>query len=714
MPRRRIPQALRALIITIVVGGVATGACLAALIPGATTLAESTYFQSDKLKDLSSLAQRSTIFDSQGNAIALLGLENREPAELQEVPEILQNAVVAVEDQTFWENRGVDFNGTLRAFLTNLTEGGIVQGGSTISQQLVKNRILTAKKNINRKVREIVLAVRLNEKFSKREILEQYLNTVYFGQGSYGVKSAVERFFLTDSGQTAFGLPVLRPKQLFEVTIGEAALLAGLISNPEGNNPFVYPDRAALRRELALENMVDEGYITQEQADAAKLEPLPTQKPVAELRPRDSWSEEVQDRLFNDPMFSVLGDTVKERQNRVLTGGLKIYATLDPKMQEDAKRAMAEGLATSKAGFTGALVAIDPRNGFVKAMVAGPGFTDSQYNIATSPIGRQSGSTWKVITLAAGLESGFSPADMVDGSSPCEFKVWGRTQNAGEGSSGMQTIRNATRNSTNCAYARMELAVGLERVMATARDMGITQDTLKPILTLTLGAVETTPLEMATVAATIANQGVHHDPTFVSRIVAPDGEVVFDAEDIPGEEAISKEAANCEIDILRGVISGGTGTNAQLGGRPVAGKTGSTDNLADANFLGFTPQLATFIWHGFPDARVPGAGFGGQIPAGIFRRFMNAALAGQPAQPFPPSGPFCARSAAFITEGGRVATFNGLLPGQAPTTLVPPTVSVNPTTTTRSPASTRPPASTTTTTACVDTDLITPGCQPAP
>jgi penicillin-binding protein 1A len=672
---RRLPQAIRALIITTVIGGVAIGAGLAALIPGADLVANGSYYESTKIGELSELAKRSTILNADGGTIAVLGLENREPVDLDQVPEIVQNAVVAVEDQTFWTNDGVDLNGTLRAFIKNLTEGGIVEGGSTISQQLIKNRILSNKRDINRKIREIILALQLNEKFSKREILEQYLNTVYFGQGSYGVKAAVERFFLIN---TPFG-PV-PSTELANVTVGQAALLAGLISNPEGNNPFVDPEKARVRRALALENMVNEEYITQEQADAANLEPLPDPalKPPAELRPRTSWGEEVQDRLLNDPMFAVLGDTPKEREEKVLTGGLKIFATLDPKLQNDAQAAIDSVLPSGKAGFTASLVSIDPRNGFVKAMVAGPGFEASEYNIATSYPGRQSGSTWKVITVAAGLESGFSPNDMVDGSSPCEFKQYGRTVNAGEGSPGMQTFRAATANSTNCAFARMELGAGFPRVMDTAAKMGITQNTLIPILTLTLGTVETTPLEMATVSATIANNGVHHKPTFVSKIVAPDGEVVFDAKNLVTNQAISKDAATCTIDLLRGVISGGTGTSARLNNRPAGGKTGTTDNQADANFLGFTPQLATFVWHGSPLARVPGAGFGGGIPARIFKRYMDAALTGEPVIEFPPPGPFCSRPAAFITENGRVATFNGLLPGQTTiSTQTPPTVVIN-------------------------------------
>jgi membrane peptidoglycan carboxypeptidase len=673
---RQVPGAARALITTIVIGGVAVGACLAALIPGAAQLVKGHHYTSDRIGDLKTLAQRSTVFDAQGNVIAVLGLENREDVPLDQVPPILQNAIIAVEDQTFWDNDGVDFNAVVRAFIKNLTSGEIEQGGSTITQQLVKNRILSSKRDINRKIKEIMLAVRLNEKFSKQKILEQYLNTVYFGQGSYGVKAAVERFFLKDS---PFG-PV--PTPLNEVTVGQAALLAGLISSPEHNNPFVAPDRANLRRKLALDRMVEQHYITQEQADAANLEPLPAIKPEAELRPKNSWAEEVQDRLFNDPLgqYTALGDTLKERQNAVLTGGLKIYATLDPKLQGDAQSAM-DRILPEKPNFTGSLVSIDPANGFVKAMVAGPGFESSQYNIATSYPGRQSGSTWKVITGIAAIDSGFSPNDMVNGGSPCEFGQYGRTVNAEGGGGGPMTFRAATSGSVNCAFTRVELAVGFNKVIQTALDMGITQPTLQPVLTLTLGTIESTALEMATVAATIASGGIHHKPNFVSKIVGPDGATVFDATADPGKRVVSAETVSCWTDMMRGVITGGTGTAAALAGRPAAGKTGTTDSRADANFLGFTPQLATFVWHGNALARVPGAGFGGQIPARIFKAYMDAALDGQPALPLPAPGPACARPGAFITENGRAASLpGGLFPGQTVPTTVPPTIVINTTT----------------------------------
>jgi penicillin-binding protein 1A len=307
---------VRALLTTILAGGLVVGLFLAALLLSTGILVDAQEFRSGiALRDLQ---QRSTVFDSKGNVIARLGSLNREEVTLDEVPKILQNAVIAVEDKTFWTNEGVDINAVARAFVKNLTSGEIEQGGSTITQQLVKNRILSPKRDIKRKVKEIVLAVRLTDDLSKRDILEQYLNTVYFGQGSYGVKAAVERFFLV---QSPYG-PV-PSTDLANVTIGQAALLAGLIANPEGDNPFVDPERAAARRALALERMVEQGYITRAEADLAAQEPLPTVLPEAELRPRTAWAEEVQDRLINDPMYAVLGPTQEARRTRVLTGGLR-------------------------------------------------------------------------------------------------------------------------------------------------------------------------------------------------------------------------------------------------------------------------------------------------------------------------------------------------------------------------------------------------------
>src|SRR3954469_10496614 len=273
---RTLSRSLITVIVAIVVGGVAVGACLAALIPGTVEVATAHHYTAPQVRELKALAQPSTVYYADGSVMGEFGLQARQNiTALNEVPEMVQNAIIATEDRSFWTNDGIDLGGVFRAFLTNITSGRIEQGGSTITQQLVKNRILTSKRDVNRKIKEIEDALRLNEKFSKEKIFVEYLNTVYFGSGSYGLKAAASRFFQVDTPFGRFG------KKLDDLTIGEAALLAGLISNPEGNSPFTYPDRAVRRRADVLRGMVEEGYITQAQADVANNEAPPTIKPAA-------------------------------------------------------------------------------------------------------------------------------------------------------------------------------------------------------------------------------------------------------------------------------------------------------------------------------------------------------------------------------------------------------------------------------------------------
>lgn len=686
---QRFSRALAGLLFTIVVGGIVIGVCLAALLPGLGIITSAADYEVELVTELSDLSERSTVYDSQGNEMGVLGLENRENISLDQVPQVLIDAVVATEDKTFWENDGVDLPSVARAALKNLTAGEIEQGGSTISQQLVKNRILSPKRDLNRKIREVLLAIQLNKDYSKREILEQYLNTVYFGQGSYGARSAIERLTIRPDPENA--LCGCRGATLETLSVADAAMLAGLIQSPEAYNPFIYPDKARERRSFVLARMLEEGYITQEQADAAELESIPSIAPAAELRPGNAWVEEVQDRLFTDPRFSALGTTREERENAVLRGGLQVFTTIDQSAQANAQRAVDESIG-EKPGFTASIVAMDPTTGAVRAMVAGPGFEDSQYNIATSTPGRQAGSTWKVITLAAAMQKRFSSNDRVDGSSPCEFGALGRTQNS-EGGGGVMTVRSATAGSVNCAFVRIQLAVGFTDVIDMAKKLGITQSTLQPILTLTLGAIESTPLEMTTVAASIASGGLRHDPYFVERIVNPEGVVIYQ-EQHPGIRVLDQEAADCTIDQLRGVVTGGTGTGAAVPGWPVAGKTGTTDNRADAWFLGMTPSLVAAVWHGNPDGRIPGAGFGGQVPASIFRRFMSAQLAGVEPKSWNPPPAWCNGPGRFLTAAGRQTIPDGfeVVDGQiVPNTTPPPTAVVNQPPATTPPATTPPP-----------------------
>ncbi len=658
-PVKSYSASLRTLLIIIVAGGVAIGACLAAVLPGAQVIGAAHRFTGE-VEGLDELTQRTTVYDAAGRQVGVLGTQDRQPVAFEEIPEVVLDAVVAIEDKTFWDNPGVDIGGLFRAFIENVSEGEIEQGGSTITQQLVKNRVLSSNRDLDRKVREIVLAYRLNDQYTKEEIITQYLNTVYFGQGSYGIKSAAERFFV---------------KGLADLNVAEAALLAGVIANPEGDNPFVYPDRAMERRADVLKAEVEEGYITQDEADAALLAPLPTVKPSAELRPADDFVEEVQARLLNDVR---LGETAKERRDTLLQGGLSVYTTQDPTMQAQAEEAV-NAITPEKPGFTASLVAMDPKTGQVKAMMKGSGFSDSQFNIVTDGIGRQMGSTWKVITLATVLANGYSPNDGIDGSAPCSVKGYaGSTTNAEGGGGGRGSIRSVTAGSINCAFVRLSTSVGLPKVIEMAHKLGIrtaNPDQLLPILTLTLGTIESTPLEMVTVASTLANGGTRQDPKFVQKVVGPDGKVIFDDSAPAGERVLDPGVAACVVDVLHGPLAGGgTASGKAPRGHDAFGKTGTTDARTNAAFLGGTGQLTAFVWHGAPEGNVPGAGFGGQVPATIWNRFMNNALTGVPDQRFPPPGGTCNAAGQMVNpEGGRGGP---VLPPPASTT--PPTVIVAP------------------------------------
>jgi membrane peptidoglycan carboxypeptidase len=640
--------------VTVVIGGIVVGACLAAMIPGTVEIATAHHFTAEQVGELSALAEPSTIYFADGTTqMATLGLQARSLIRnIDEVPKPVVNAVIATEDRSFWTNDGIDLGAITRAFLANITSGKVEQGGSTITQQLVKNRLLTSKRDVNRKIKEIEDALRLNKKFSKAKILVEYLNTVYLGSNSYGFKAAAERFFPVCEGGCPFGT---RGKRLDELTLGESALLAGLISNPEGNSPFTYPDRAIRRRADVLRGEVQQGYISQAQADAANNEPLPTVRPPAETRPADFLTAEVQNSLLNDPR---MGNTEKERLEKLYKGGLTVYTTFDINLQRlaVASTTFAKPCCGPNSGpdWASSLVAIDPGTGAVKAMVSGQNFADSQTNVATSEDGRQTGSTFKVITLATALENGYSPQDLVDGSTPCSVPGYEGFSVNDEDGGGPMSLLAATAGSVNCAFVRLATSVGEDKVIAMAHKMGIAKSNLQPYLGLTLGIFEQNTQTMASVMATIASGGTYHKPYVVQKVIGPDGTVVFD-ETSPGISVLHPDVAACEQNILRHVVigpEGHTGGNANVDGHSVFGKTGTTDERADAWFIGATPQLATAVWFGNWRGRVRGAGFGGDSAAPVFRDFMTRALADQPEVPLPPAGPVCARSGGVVNPVG--------------------------------------------------------------
>jgi penicillin-binding protein 1A len=602
-----------------------TGALLAAgvvlLAPQGRALLGSTSGSESPI-NLEPLHERSVVYAADGSVLAVLHAEeNRRPVPLEEMSQVLVEAIIAVEDERFWEHNGFDLRGTVRALYTNVQAGSIEQGGSTITQQLVKNALLTSKRTAGRKVREAILALRLEDQYSKEEILERYLNTVYFGNGAYGVQAAAERYFGISANA---------------VDAGQAALLAGLIRNPLGYDPFTRPDAALERRRFSLQRMSAHEVIPPAQVDFLANAPLPARAVRTLPQPTPFlgyFVEEVKQRLLDDVR---LGDTPAERYNAVFKGGLQIHTTLEPHMQAAAQDAVNRIVPNTNGAFTAAVVSIDPTDGAVRALVGGPGFDRAKYNLVTQGH-RQAGSAFKVFPLVHALERGHSPRDTISGASPCSLPNPGGTPNPwrpsnNEGSSsGTITLDQATRNSVNCAYARLGLILGVDQIAETATRMGIVTP-IEPTPAMVLGGLKNgvSPLEMASAYATLAADGIHHAPYFISRVLDPTGDEIL-TERGGGTRAVSAQTARLATQILRGVVTGGTGTRARVSGWQVAGKTGTAQDYEDAWFVGYTTKLATAVWMGSPVGEVPMRNvggirvFGGTYPARIFGAFMTAA-----------------------------------------------------------------------------------------
>lgn len=647
----------------------------------------------EEIGALGELAQNSVVLDSTGAVLAVLHAEeNRSPVALDKVPPHVVNAVLDVEDDRFWVHNGINLRSTLRALVTNVESGEIRQGGSTITQQLVKNALLTPEKSVDRKVREAVLAVRLEEKLSKREILERYLNIVYFGNGAYGIQAAAETYFNTDVAR-------LTPVQ--------AALLAGILRNPVGYDPVKKPESARARRDLALSRMVAHGHLAAAEADRLRSEPVPTKVFTPLPPPNDYFVEEVKQRLLDDKR---LGDTPQERYNAVFKGGLKITTTVDPSYQRLAElhrdRVLKPGL--TKGRFTSALISVEPSTGYVRAMVAGDDFANARYNLATQGR-RQPGSSFKPIVLLAALEEGYGPNDTINGTAPCTFKIPGfapYTPGNYEGSTGgVMSITEATAKSVNCAYASLGANVGLDKVVAMAAKLGLPRDRLDAFPSISLGAEEATPLEMAAAYATIANDGVYQAPTFVEKVADRNGKVLFSGP-AKGSRAVSVQTARVATQVMRTVVDRGTGTAARQRNRQVAGKTGTSQEWQNAWFVGFTPQLSTAVWMGSPSGNVPMKNVGGRnvtggsYPAQIWGAYTAAALADAPVVNFTAPNSKLLPKSKFVKDKystrpktpqtARSTTVSGTpLPSTAP---APPEPSAPPATIDHAPPATPPPS----------------------
>ncbi|MCU1343735.1 MAG: Penicillin-binding protein, partial [Acidimicrobiia bacterium] len=623
------------------------GALVVAVLPQIATLATA-HTSTASVPDLSPVDERSVMFDAAGRQIGVFKAEqNRVPVALAEVPLGVVQAVLAVEDANFYDHAGVNLRAVLRATLASASAGDTVQGGSTITQQVVKNRILGGaqrKKEAGAKLKEAMYALRLEDKLTKNQILEEYLNTVYFGNGAYGVSTAADVYF---------------GKPLSKLTLADGAFLAGLIRNPMGYDPFLYPVVFQERRKFALQRLVETHKMTQAEADLAAAVPLPKKahQTVASGEPNSYFAEEAKQQILDDP--AVLGlDSATDRNNELFRGGLKIYTTMNPVLQQNAEDAVYSTLAKNKIPdpFSAALASIDPRDGAVRALVGGPSFQTQKFDLATQGW-RQGGSSFKTFVLLAALEAGAQPDDVLNGGKPCSFLLDRGQANYEPGghTSGTETISEEFADSVNCAFVRLGQAVGVNNAINVAVKMGINdkRHPIPAVASMPLGTGEVTPLALASAYGVLATGGVRHDPYYIERIEDRDGNIIYRHSADSGKRVIDANIANVAVDVMKGPIRTGTAADELANfSRPAAGKTGTSEDSADAWFTGFTPELSTSVWMGSAkeddpatpenEARKPMVNLGnfksvvgGGFPARIWGLYMEAALTNVPPSDFP-------------------------------------------------------------------------------
>lgn len=547
-------------------------------------------------------------------------MESRTFVTIDEVPKHLVAAIILIEDERFFKHKGVDPIGILRATVVNVAHMRIAQGGSTLTQQLVKNFFLYPKKSILRKLNEALIALRIERHHSKREILQAYLNEIYLGQrGSSsiaGVGEAARVYFAKDVGQ---------------LTLGECAMLAGMIRSPNNFSPSKFPDRAAERRNLVLGRMAEEGFITRAERDAAMAE--------AVITPKVS-SVTVQAPYFIDFVKMQLADLYP--QEVLESEGLRIFTTLDMTLERRAEQAVADGLAGLEKDYAarlpkdaagllqGALVAIQPSNGYVRALVGGRSYGDSQYNRATQAK-RQPGSTFKPFVYLTAFDPRrtaklFTPATIVDDAPfgvTAGGKVWS-PNNYDKKSHGLVSARQALYNSYNIATAKIALMAGLKNVATTARDAGITGD-IPAVPSMALGAIEVSPLELAAAYTVFPNGGMKAQPLSIINVVTKDGDVL-ERKRLNIKRAFDPGPIYLTTSVMKDVLDRGTGSRARsLGFNGIAaGKTGTTSNYRDAWFAGFTPNLLALVWVGYDDNASMGlSGTSAALP--LWTQFMKHA-----------------------------------------------------------------------------------------
>ena len=596
----------------------------------------------------------SRVYSDKNKLLAEFFLQNRTPVVFSDVPDMLIKALIATEDTRFYSHLGLDLRGIIRATYRNFRARRVVEGGSTLTQQLAKVLFLTPDRSYSRKFKEMILALRIEQRYTKQEILLLYLNQIYFGSGAYGVEAASQIYF---------------GKHARDLTVAECALLAGIPRSPKYYSPFKSPQSAVGRRAYVLNRMAAAGIISRAQADEAKRTPLPFDLSVKTGGPAPYFIEYVRQKV--DERF---GSSI------LYSGGLNIYTSINDDLQSYAEQAVAEGILNIesrhkrhvRSPLQAALLAIEPATGRIRAMVGGRDFSQSQFNRTLQAL-RQPGSAFKPVIYAAALDRGFGASDILD-DSPLTIKLdrnkdWS-PENFSRTYQGKVTLRNALIQSLNVPTIRLLENIGVNETIQYARKLGI-KSTLKPYLSLALGSSDMTLADLTAVYAVFANHGISMEPVSILSITDNTGRVLYSNDALP-TQAIDPETAFLITNLLRGVIEHGTGWKARELGRPAAGKTGTTNDYRDAWFIGYTPSLVAGVWVGYDDQTSIGhRETGARAALPIWLAFMKKANDDHAPEDFiSPEGilfkQIDPRSGLLSTENCRQSVLEAFLPGTEP------------------------------------------------
>lgn len=584
-----------------------------------------------KLPD-AEIAQSSKILDIHGEEIAILFEENRIPVDVNNISQSVLSAIVAVEDARFYTHYGIDPIGILRALATNVKAGKIIEGGSTITQQTAKNLYLTHERTWQRKIKELIYTLQLEQKYTKEEILELYLNQIYFGEGAYGIEVAA---------QTYLG------KAAKDLSLAESAYLVGLPQRPNFYNPFKRPEEAKKRQLTVLSRMLEQQYITQEQFEQAEKEEIVLKAGYRE--------KTVQAAYFINEIRQYITEKYDNGAELLLRGGLTVQTTLDLKWQKAAEKALQEGLGQADPELQGAIVALDPHTGGIRAMVGGKDFGESRFNRVFAE--RQPGSAFKPFLYAAALDNGYTAASMVRCEPfqiPVENGIYEPKDFGDDYHHQDFTLYEALSISDNVIAVKLNYWLSPRTLVQYAERFGI-EAKLRPYPSLALGTSEVTPMEMAKAFSPFANLGKRVEPYFIVSMTDYYGRILEENEPVI-DRAVDPVLSYLVVDMMQGVVQEG-GTAAQLSeivDRPIAGKTGTSQNYQDLWFVGVTPDLSAAVYVGYDKPRSTGR-TGGNLAGPIWARFVKDSLEGVPAKEFPkPQGiderDICPDSGLLTTE----------------------------------------------------------------